>query len=172
MSLYRDGPLPDLTLAIAPDRRRRNAMVTFAAGAGVALVVGSLMGAVRSPRSIPTTAGVDQLMAATDRPTSLIRVDGDLVPDSLVRQESPCEYRFSVEKNGFRMPVIHRACVLADPLVEAIAERYAVPVTVEGELRAEGFVANAVLARVPSCCFCTAEGRKAQLKAFLEENRH
>lgn len=173
MTIYRDAPAPDLAIAIAiaiaPDRRRRNSLYAFAGGASAAVAVGVLSGALHAPRNVPDTMTVDQLMATTP-PSSLsaIRVDGDLVPDSVVRQDSPCEYRFSVEKNGFRMPVRHAACVLPDPLAAAIEERYAVPITVEGALQTQGFVATGVLARVPSCCFCSAEGRKAQLKAFME----
>jgi cytochrome c-type biogenesis protein CcmE len=174
MSIYRDGPVPDLAIAIAiaPDRRRRNNLYAFAGGVSTALVVGFLSGALHAPRSVPAIMTVDQLMATTP-PSALtaIRVEGELVPDSVVRQDTPCEYRFAVEKNGFRMPVRHAACVLPDPLAAAIEERYAVPVIVEGALEPEGFVASGVLARVPSCCFCTPEGRKAQLKAFMEMPR-
>lgn len=48
-------------------------------------------------------AGWFVLVELPSRDNGPVRVEGDLVPDSVVRQESPCQYRFSVEKAAQEM---------------------------------------------------------------------
>ncbi len=178
MRLYRDGSVPDLRIEIEPDRRRRNRALAFLGGAVAALVVSLLVAKVQSSRNAgysfgvnEHSFGVDELMRAGPHARTPLRVHGDLVAGSLVRQDSPCEYRFSVEKNGFSMPVRFVSCVVSDPFAVATEDGDAVPVMVEGELQPSGFVASNLMARVPSCCFCKAEDRKKQMKAWREHWR-
>ncbi|CAN5923240.1 hypothetical protein BH11MYX4_BH11MYX4_33860 [soil metagenome] len=167
MSAYRHDPDPERSLAIAiePDHRRRNRRLAFAGGVLATLAVGLLGDAARAwlapSRPWPK---VDELFTRNPQ-DSPRRMDGDLVPGSMVRMDGSCEYRFAIESRGFRVPVRFASCVLSDPLAEAVEDGEQVTITVEGTLGPSGFVASGVLARTPSCCFCSPEGRKEQRRA-------
>ncbi len=78
-----------------------------------------------------------------------VRVEGSLVHGSLVKRESPCEYRFTIEKNGVEVPVRFAKCIVPDTFRDVPGVD--VGVTVEGELLADNSLeANAVLAKCPS----------------------
>lgn len=78
-----------------------------------------------------------------------VRAEGNLVHGSLVKRESPCEYRFNIEKNGTEVPVRFAKCVVPDTFRDVPGMD--VGVTVEGELRADNSIeASAVLAKCPS----------------------
>ena len=78
-----------------------------------------------------------------------VRVEGLLVHGSLVKRESPCEYRFTIEKNGAEVPVRYAKCVVPDTFRDVPGVD--VGVTVEGELRPDSSLeATAVLAKCPS----------------------
>ena len=78
-----------------------------------------------------------------------VRVEGSLVHGSLVKRESPCEYRFTIEKNGVEVPVRFAKCIVPDTFRDVPGVD--VGVTVEGELRPDNSLeANAVLAKCPS----------------------
>jgi cytochrome c-type biogenesis protein CcmE len=78
-----------------------------------------------------------------------VRAEGSLVHGSLVKRESPCEYRFTVEKNGAEIPVSYMGCVVPDTFRDVPGVD--VGVTVEGQLRPDGqFEATQVLAKCPS----------------------
>ena len=78
-----------------------------------------------------------------------VRVEGNLVHGSLVKRESPCEYRFTIEKNGAEIPVRFGKCVVPDTFRDVAGMD--VGVTVEGELRPDtSLEASAVLAKCPS----------------------
>jgi cytochrome c-type biogenesis protein CcmE len=78
-----------------------------------------------------------------------VRAEGNLVHGSLVKRESPCEYRFTIEKNGAEIPVSFAGCVVPDTFRDVPGVD--VGVTVEGELRPNGqFDATQVLAKCPS----------------------
>jgi cytochrome c-type biogenesis protein CcmE len=78
-----------------------------------------------------------------------VRVEGSLVHGSLVKRETPCEYRFTIEKNGVEVPVRFAKCIVPDTFRDVPGVD--VGVTVEGELRPDNSLeANAVLAKCPS----------------------
>lgn len=78
-----------------------------------------------------------------------VRVEGSLVHGSLVKRETPCEYRFTIEKNGVEVPVRYAKCIVPDTFRDVPGVD--VGVTVEGELLADSSLeANAVLAKCPS----------------------
>ena len=78
-----------------------------------------------------------------------VRAEGNLVHGSLVKRDSPCEYRFTIEKNGAEVPVRFAGCVVPDTFRDVPGMD--VGVTVEGELRADSsFEATQVLAKCPS----------------------
>ena len=167
MSLYRHGPASDLGIGIERDCRRRNCALAFFAGAVAVLVVGLLVAKIHSSRdAVAAAAGVDQLMTTAPGVGARVRVQGDFVPGSLVRQASPCESRFTLEKNGFRVPVRHASCVLSDPFEAAAQDGDPVPMTVEGELKPTGFVATDLRVMVPSCCFCSREAEREKMKVW------
>ncbi len=78
-----------------------------------------------------------------------VRAEGNLVHGSLIKRESPCEYRFSIEKNGVEVPVRFAKCVVPDTFRDVPGVD--VGVTVEGELNADSSLeASNVLAKCPS----------------------
>jgi len=93
---------------------------------------------------------VDQLLAAkakfVGRP---VRAEGNLAHGSLVKRDQPCEYRFSITKNGAELPVRFAQCVVPDTFKDV--PDLDVGVTVEGQLQADNsFEASSVLAKCPS----------------------
>jgi cytochrome c-type biogenesis protein CcmE len=93
---------------------------------------------------------VDQLLAQkakfVGRP---VRAEGSLVHGSLMKREQPCEYRFSIAKNGAELPVRFAQCVVPDTFRDV--PDLDVGVTVEGELQSDdSFEATSVLAKCPS----------------------
>jgi cytochrome c-type biogenesis protein CcmE len=61
-----------------------------------------------------------------------LRVEGELVPGTLVKRDEPCEYRFRMQKNGVELPVRYAACVIPDTFRDR--PEGGVEVTVEGQL--------------------------------------
>ena len=93
---------------------------------------------------------VDQLMAEKVKFLGKpVRAEGNLVHGSLVKRESPCEYRFTIEKNGVEVPVRFAKCVVPDTFRDVPGMDVAV--TVEGQLVADNSLeASQVLAKCPS----------------------
>jgi cytochrome c-type biogenesis protein CcmE len=93
---------------------------------------------------------VDALLAERARFVGRpVRAEGNLVHGSLVKRELPCEYRFSIEKNGVELPVRFGQCVVPDTFRDV--PDLDVGVTVEGELQPNAtFEATSVLAKCPS----------------------
>lgn len=78
-----------------------------------------------------------------------VRAEGNLVHGSLVKRESPCEYRFTIEKNGTAVPVRYAKCIVPDTFRDMPGVD--VGVTVEGALRSDDSIeATQVLAKCPS----------------------
>jgi len=76
-----------------------------------------------------------------------LRMEGKLQPGSIRFRESPCEWRFVVERNGSSMPVRFPECVVPD----TFRDGFGIDVTVQGELDGHGgFLANEVIPRCPS----------------------
>jgi cytochrome c-type biogenesis protein CcmE len=93
---------------------------------------------------------VDQLLANKARFMGRpVRAEGNLMHGSLVKREQPCEYRFSIAKNGAELPVRFAQCVVPDTFRDV--PEMDVGVTVEGELQSDDtFEATSVLAKCPS----------------------
>jgi cytochrome c-type biogenesis protein CcmE len=93
---------------------------------------------------------VDELIAQkakfAGRP---VRAEGNLVHGTLAKRETPCEYRFTITKNGVDVPVRYAQCIVPDTFRDVPGMD--VGVTVEGELQADNtFEATSVLAKCPS----------------------
>ncbi len=93
---------------------------------------------------------VDQLVAEKARFAGrAVRAEGNLVHGSLVKRDTPCEFRFSITKNGTDVPVRYAQCVVPDTFRDVAGMD--VGVTVEGQLLADNsFEATSVLAKCPS----------------------
>jgi cytochrome c-type biogenesis protein CcmE len=93
---------------------------------------------------------VDQLLASKDKLTGRkVRVEGELVPGTLVKRDSPCEYRFTVHGPKEQLPVRYAQCVIPDTFRDV--PNGGVQVTVEGTLSPEGsFEATLVMAKCTS----------------------
>ncbi len=93
---------------------------------------------------------VDELVANKARFAGRqVMAEGNLVHGTIVKRESPCEYRFTIEKSGTQVPVRFPQCVVPDTFRDMPGQD--VGVTVEGELLADNsFLATKVLAKCPS----------------------
>lgn len=93
---------------------------------------------------------VDQVLAErTQLQGRKLRVEGKLVHGTLKRRDTPCEYRFEMERGGAVMPVRYAQCVVPDTFRDVPGMD--VDVTVEGTITTEGaFEATQVLAKCPS----------------------
>ena len=93
---------------------------------------------------------VDELVADKGKYANHpIRAEGSLVHGSLEKRDSPCEYRFTIAKNGVEVPVRYAQCVVPDTFRDV--PDMDVGVTVEGQLHADNsFDATSVLAKCPS----------------------
>jgi cytochrome c-type biogenesis protein CcmE len=145
----------------APPPRRRGAAEAASAPRnwkGAAVAVGLAMGAAAIAGLVLTgmqskaiySKPVDELLSQKakfiGRP---VRAEGNLVHGSLVKRDQPCEYRFSISKNGASLPVRFAQCVVPDTFRD-VAD-IDVGVTVEGELQKDdSFEASSVLAKCPS----------------------
>lgn len=94
--------------------------------------------------------GVDQLQAkAADLGNRQVRVMGHLVSGTLVRRDSPCEYRFRMTKNGAELPVSYAQCVVPDTFRDV--KGVEVEVTAEGRMTPDGHLeASKIMAKCPS----------------------
>jgi cytochrome c-type biogenesis protein CcmE len=153
-----DDPRP---ASDAPAKRRRDdddSQPESRGWRGPALAVGLAMGAAvvaglvltgmqgKAIYSKPVDELLSQKVKFAGRP---VRAEGNLVHGSLVKRDQPCEYRFSIEKNGATLPVRFAQCVVPDTFRDV--EGVDVGVTVEGELQADdSFEASSVLAKCPS----------------------
>jgi cytochrome c-type biogenesis protein CcmE len=132
-----------------PTRRRWvGPAVAVSLTMGTAAIAGIVLNSIQT--SGIYSKPVDELLAGKakflGRP---IRAEGMLVHGSLEKREQPCEYRFTITKNGASLPVRFAQCVVPDTFRDVPG--LDVGVTVEGELRPDnGFEATSVLAKCPS----------------------
>ena len=114
----------------------------------VAAVVALFLG-VFQPAAVYATA-VDKLVhEAAAYVGRKVRVEGELVPGTLVKRDSPCEYRFTIHKDAAKLPVRYAQCVIPDGFRDV--PQGGVQVTVEGALNTSGdFDATLVMAKCSS----------------------
>jgi cytochrome c-type biogenesis protein CcmE len=123
-----------------------------AIASGLAMVAAAIAGLVLTgmQNNAIYSKPVDQLLAEKSKFAGRpVRAEGNLIHGSLLKREQPCEYRFSIAKNGVELPVRFAQCVVPDTFRDV--PDIDVGVTVEGELQADGsFEATSVLAKCPS----------------------
>jgi len=129
-------------------RRWTGPAVAVALAMGAAAIAGLVLTGMQDKAIY--SKPVDELLAQKakfmGRP---VRAEGTLVHGSLVKREQPCEYRFTIQKNGAELPVRFDQCVVPDTFRDV--PDIDVGVTVEGELQADDtFEASSVLAKCPS----------------------
>lgn len=96
--------------------------------------------------------GVDTLAKAKSEYVGRkVRVEGELIPGTLVKRDQPCEYRFTVhgKEAENKLPVRYAQCVIPDTFRDV--PQGGVQVTVEGALNKDGeFEASLVMAKCAS----------------------
>jgi cytochrome c-type biogenesis protein CcmE len=129
-------------------KARHGILIVSALVAGGAAVVALVLGGMKD-NSIYAKS-VDELIKEKAKFAGKpVRAEGNLVHGTLVKRESPCEYRFTIEKNGTTIPVRFAQCVVPDTFRDV--PNMDVGVTVEGKLLADNsFEATNVLAKCPS----------------------
>jgi cytochrome c-type biogenesis protein CcmE len=92
----------------------------------------------------------DQLLArATELQGRKVRIDGELVPGTLQKRDTPCEFRFTMQSNKQKLNVVYPQCVIPDTFRDR--PEGGVQVTVEGSLNKGGaFDASSVMAKCSS----------------------
>jgi len=93
---------------------------------------------------------VDELMAYREEFVGrTVRVEGTLVPGTLLRNEQSCEYKFKIAKKNAKMDVSYHECVIPDTFRDVSG--IDVNVTVQGELQNDDtFKASSILTKCPS----------------------
>jgi cytochrome c-type biogenesis protein CcmE len=131
-----------------PQATRRGLLIVVPLVVAAAAIVGLVLTGMKD--NAIYSKPVDQLLAEhakfAGRP---VRAEGNLVHGSLMKRDQPCEYRFTIAKNGVEVPVRYAQCVVPDTFRDVPGMD--VGVTVEGQLLADNsFEATTVLAKCPS----------------------
>jgi cytochrome c-type biogenesis protein CcmE len=144
--------VPETPVGSAPEaggRKPRRELVLLGAllviaGAILTLVMTSFDGAAIYSKS------VDELVAQKDSLAKRnVRVQGTLVKGTLGKRDSPCEYRFRLQKNGAEIEVRYSQCVVPDTFRDV--PNVDVDVTATGKLASDGhFQASEIMAKCPS----------------------
>jgi cytochrome c-type biogenesis protein CcmE len=133
---------------VDPQSSRRGMMMVIPLVAVGAAIVALVMTGMKD--NAIYSKPVDDLVAQKARFVGrAVRAEGNLVHGTLERRETPCEYRFTIAKNGVEVPVRFAQCVVPDTFRDIPGMD--VGVTVEGALQADNsFEATTVLAKCPS----------------------
>src|SRR5580700_8012315 len=129
-------------------RSWRGPAIAVALAMGAAAIAGLVLTGMQSKAiySKPVDELLSQKAKFAGRP---VRAEGNLVHGTLVKRDTPCEYRFTISKNGTDVPVRYAQCVVPDTFRDVPGMD--VGVTVEGQLLADNsFEATSVLAKCPS----------------------
>jgi cytochrome c-type biogenesis protein CcmE len=132
-----------------PERKRwAGAALAVALSMGAAAITGLVLFGMQD-KAIYSKPVDELLMHKAKFLGRPVRAEGNLVHGTLVKRDTPCEYRFSIAKNGSELPVRFAQCVVPDTFRDV--PDLDVGVTVEGELQAnDTFDATSVLAKCPS----------------------
>ena len=141
--------VPEADAARPSAKKPRRELVLLGAllvigGAILTLVMTSFDGAAIYSKS------VDEVVAQKDSLAKrTLRVQGTLVKGTLAKRDSPCEYRFRLQKNGAQIEVRYSQCVVPDTFRDV--PNVDVDVTATGKLASDGhFQASEIMAKCPS----------------------
>jgi cytochrome c-type biogenesis protein CcmE len=131
-----------------PPSARKNIGFLLTLLAMVGAVVALFLG-VFQPAAVYATP-VDKLVREQQAFTGRkVRVEGELVPGTLVKRDEPCEYRFAIHRGDAKLPVSYPQCVIPDGFRDV--PQGGVQVTIEGTLTPSGdFKASLVMAKCSS----------------------
>jgi cytochrome c-type biogenesis protein CcmE len=131
-----------------PEGQRRGLMIIIPLVMAAAAIVGLVLMGMKD--NAIYSKPVDELIANKAKFAGrAVRAEGNLVHGTLSKRDQPCEYRFTITKNGVDVPVRFAQCVIPDTFRDVPGMD--VGVTVEGELQADNsFEATTVLAKCPS----------------------
>ena len=118
---------------------------------GLLVMVVGLLALVFTSFKGTYAVGVDKLVKEQDRYSQRsVNVTGILVKGTLMRRESPCEYRFKLKAGETVLPVAYRGCVVPDTFKDMPGMD--VMVTAEGALAQDrqSFEAKSIMAKCPS----------------------
>jgi cytochrome c-type biogenesis protein CcmE len=119
---------------------------------GLLVIGGAILGLVLTTFDDAAiySKSVDELVKnKSDFANRNLRVQGTLVKGTLVRRDSPCEYRFRMQKNGEQVEVRFPQCVVPDTFRDV--PNMDVDVTATGKLASDGhFQASEIMAKCPS----------------------
>jgi cytochrome c-type biogenesis protein CcmE len=119
---------------------------------GLGVIIAGILGLffTSSEDAVVYAYGVDELQARqADLGQRQVRVMGTLVSGTLVRRDSPCEYRFKMNKGDAVLPVYYAQCVVPDTFRDV--KGVEVEVTAEGRMSADGHLeASKIMAKCPS----------------------
>jgi cytochrome c-type biogenesis protein CcmE len=124
--------------------------------AGLLLLGGGVLAFVfnSGEDSVVYSYSVDQLKTqAADLGERQVRVQGILVPSTLVKRDDPCEHRFMMQTAGVKgsepLKVVYAQCVVPDTFREVAGVE--VEVTAEGRMSEDGHLeASKIFAKCPS----------------------
>ncbi|MBK6517485.1 MAG: cytochrome c maturation protein CcmE [Polyangiaceae bacterium] len=105
-------------------------LLVMAAGVAALFIVGFKEASIYALPADEVVAQAGQLEGRR------LRVEGELVPGTLVKRDSPCEYRFTMQSKGVELPVRFPACIIPDTFRDR--PEGGVQVTVEGQLEDGG----------------------------------
>jgi cytochrome c-type biogenesis protein CcmE len=136
------------TASVSKPSFRHGILLVSVLGAAGAAILALVLGGMKD-NSIYAKSVDDLIKERVKFQGRAVRAEGNLVHGTLVRRESPCEYRFSIEKHGTVIPVRYAQCVVPDTFRDI--PNMDVGVTVEGKLLGDNsFEATNVLAKCPS----------------------
>src|SRR5262249_27743118 len=112
-----------------PQATRRGLLIVVPLVMAAAAIVGLVLTGMKDNAiySKPVDELVAQKAKFAGRP---VRAEGNLVHGSLMKRDTPCEYRFTITKNGVDVPVRYAQCVVPDTFRDVPGMD--VGVTVEG----------------------------------------
>jgi cytochrome c-type biogenesis protein CcmE len=143
-----DGLVRRRETAPKPQAGKSSIWLVVALVTGGAVVVALVLGGMKDNSTYAKR--VDDLIREKTRFVGRsVSAQGSLVHGTLVKRDSPCEYRFTIEKNGVSVPVRFGQCVVPDSFRDVAGMD--VDVTVVGKLLADNsFEANSIVTKCPS----------------------
>ncbi len=127
----------------------RRADLTLGGGAllvGAALAGATLVAPSGSIQPVALELVIDTPPHKGEHVGQVLRTDGTLVHGTVKHREAPCEYRFSLTRNGVTLPVVYRQCIVPDTFRDRAGKD--LDVGLVGELQEDGvFEATEILTR-------------------------